>query len=302
MFDDEEDFYKREKESEGRYYSIKVKIRAIFILLIIFGISFFLFQSFGKTKNLKNYSFAYEQDGKLYSLNLSSWHYSMDRFSKNPHLYINTFDFDGESYIKCFAGDFLSFVYNDFEISESQNPYFSGSLSLNASKYCTTEKVYKNAKNSYEKSIFLDNSGEEIYTYDPMAANKYIKNIAISGKRSSSKINLRMLSMNERYVDLTKLLEEQGIKFQMKIDNKKKIIIISIQNSNKKTNDVDQEKKEDLEVKEEPKIEEIKPEQEVEPESEPKLEDIKETEPEKTEVPSEDTGIKRDRTKKTRIY
>ena len=31
MFDDEEDFYKREKESEGRYYSIKVKIRAITI-------------------------------------------------------------------------------------------------------------------------------------------------------------------------------------------------------------------------------------------------------------------------------
>lgn len=299
MFREEEDFYRREKESESQYYPIKVKLKIIFILLIIFGIIFFLFQGLAKTKSLRNYTFAYEQDNKLYSLNLGS--YSIDRFSKDPHLYINTFDFDGENYNTCFASNFLALVYDDFEISNSKNPYFAGTISLNGQKYCTKEEIHNNAESSYEKSIFLDDSRREIYTYDPKSENKYTKNFMIHGKKNSSKFKLRMLTMTEKYVDLTELLKEQGIKFQMKIDNKNKIVIISVQNPHKKLNNTVQEEEKDIEIKEEVKVEEVKTEQETESKSE----DVKETKTESEKVvdtPSEDTGIKRERVKKTRVY
>ena len=181
MFDNEENgFYEREKESESKYYSVKKKIKKIFFLLVILGIIlgviFTVAGNFGGTKKLGKYKFAYEQDGELYLLDLNSYEYAMDRFSKNPHLYINTFDFDGEGYRMCFASSFLSFVYGDFKISESDNPYFEREITSNDQKYCTQETVYRNAKASYEKSVFFDNNGKEIYTYDPAGKNEYIKN------------------------------------------------------------------------------------------------------------------------------
>ena len=282
MFDNEENgFYEREKESESKYYSVKKKIKKIFFLLVILGIIlgviFTVAGNFGGTKKLGKYKFAYEQDGELYLLDLNSYEYAMDRFSKNPHLYINTFDFDGEGYRTCFASSFLSFVYGDFKISESDNPYFEREITSNDQKYCTQETVYTNAKASYEKSVFFDNNGKEIYTYNPAGKNEYIKNIMFTGSRSSSKFNLRTLSMTERHVDLTELLEKQGIKFNLKIDKENMIIIISLDNSNKEKTVTDT--KEDIKPEIEKEIEEV-PEKPQKPEPETEVE---ETKPEKTE-------------------
>ena len=282
MFDNEENgFYEREKESESKYYSVKKKIKKIFFLLVILGIIlgviFTVAGNFGGTKKLGKYKFAYEQDGELYLLDLNSYEYAMDRFSENPHLYINTFDFDGEGYRMCFASSFLSFVYGDFKISESDNPYFDREITSNDQKYCTQETVYRNAKASYEKSVFFDNNGKEIYTYDPAGKNDYIKNIMFTGSRSSSKFNLRTLSMTERHVDLTELLEKLGIKFNLKIDKENMIIIISLDNSNKEKTVTDT--KEDIKPEIEKEIE-VLPEKPQKPEPETEVE---ETKPEKTE-------------------
>ena len=282
MFDNEENgFYEREKESESKYYSVKKKIKKIFFLLVILGmilgVIFTVAGNFGGTKKLGKYKFAYEQDGELYLLDLNSYEYAMDRFSKNPHLYINTFDFDGEGYRACFASSFLSFVYGDFKISESDNPYFEREITSNDQKYCTQETVYTNAKASYEKSVFFDNNGKEIYTYDPAGKNDYIKNIMFTGSRSSSKFNLRTLSMTERHVDLTELLEKLGIKFNLKIDKENMIIIISLDNSNKEKTVTDT--KEDIKPEIEKEIEAV-PEKPQKPEPET---EVVETKPEKTE-------------------
>ena len=307
MFDKEEnDFYEREKESESKYHSVKVKIRKIFFLLVILGIVsgsvFTAVRNFGNTKKLEKYKFAYEQDGELYLLDLSSYEYVIDRFSKNPHLYINTFDFDGESYKQCFASDFLSFVYGDFKISKSDNPYFDREIRLNSQKYCTQETVYKNAKDSYEKSIFFDNNGKEIYTYDPVGKNDYIKNITFSGSRSSSKFSLRMLAMTERHVDLTELLEKQGIKFNLKIDNENMIIVISLDNSNNEKPVTDTKENINPEIKKEI---EVLPEKPVEPQKPEAETGVQETKPEKTEsevTPRGQSGEVEKRKRTRRIY
>ena len=306
MFDNEEnDFYKREKESESNYYSLKKKIKKIFFLLVILGIIsgviFTVAENFCGTKKLGKYKFAYEQDGELYLLDLNSYEYAMDRFSKNPHLYINTFDFDGEGYRACFASSFLSFVYGDFKISESDNPYFEREITSNDQKYCTQETVYRNAKASYEKSVFFDNNGKEIYTYDPAGKNDYIKNIMFTGSRSSSKFNLRMLSMTERHVDLTELLEKQGIKFNLKIDNENMIIVVSLDNPNKEKTVTDTKENAETEIKKEIEVLPEKPEKPEEPEAEAETE-IDETKSEKIkpEVTPRGQSSEVDKRKRTR--
>ena len=173
---------------------------------------------------------------------------------------------------------------------------------LNNQKYCTQETVYRNAKNSYEKSIFFDNNGEEIYTYDPAGKNDYIKNITFTGSRSSSKFSLRMLFMTERHVDLTELLKKQGIKFNLKIDNEKMIIIISLDNSNKEKPVTDT--KEDIKPEIKKEIETL-PEQPVKPEKPEPETAVEETKTEQTEsevIPRRKSGEVEKRKRSRKVY
>ena len=111
-----------------------------------------------------------------------------------------------------------------------------------------------------------------------------------------------MLAMTERHVDLTELLEKQGIKFNLKIDNENMIIVISLDNSNNEKPVTDTKENINPEIKKEI---EVLPEKPVEPQKLEAETGVQETKPEKTEsevTPRGQSGEVEKRKRTRRIY
>ena len=201
------------------------------LLCLIFGPMLYGLSGNLTSKNLYGYALVYQVGEQRYAFTPNASRFAVDRFGDDPHLYLNTGDFDGDYYTHCFAADLLALVYQDFKtIDQHDNSFFAGMISTNEQKYCVERKQYRNAGNYYTVTDFLNPAGQVVYQFDPTSdANPFIKNLPIHGRRSSAHFNLRTLSFSERYLDLTAFLASQGLKLRWTIDDDSKLVTLSFE-------------------------------------------------------------------------
>jgi hypothetical protein len=163
------------------------------------------------------YKVAFETEGQLYELKDNGTGLAFD----DENLYART---------PYFLGELISLGFQDFEIANTDNPFFAGKVNLrNVNKYYEQKTRYINPKDSVQSYTFYDQNRNQILAYEPETENEYVVKIRPNFP-SFSKSKVR-IGNKQDYLKITKLLREKLNKnLKIKTDETNKLLILSFEN------------------------------------------------------------------------
>ena len=165
------------------------------------------------------YKIAFEKDARLYESDIQSAALAFDNGTGDDHLYLNTFSY---------LGDLLAISYGDFQIVQTDNPFFAGKMKSNGGKkFFEQQTKYINPKDSYQAYIFCDQNRNQIFVYEANVPNEFVSELV---PRMPSFFEGSYKTGSREYVDATRLLKEKINKtLKIKADDTNKLLILSFE-------------------------------------------------------------------------
>lgn len=167
------------------------------------------------------YKIAFEKDGRLYELGGSGSGLAFDSGTENDHLYINS---------PYYLGDLISLGFQDYDVAETDNPFFAGKINHRKSgDYLEQKTKYTTPTKSFQSYTFYDQNRNPIFAYESETENEYVVKLRPTfpsfSKRKYS------IGNKQNYLNATKILKEKLDKnLKIRADETNKLLILSFEN------------------------------------------------------------------------
>lgn len=186
------------------------------ILTFMAGIfSYFNYFAYDKPLEADTFTMAWEKDGKIYKL---------DGFQES------SFAFDDELYTlsPAYLGELVALSYNDYEIKETDNPFFAGNVrSTNRTKYLDQQTKYAKPKESYQSYTIYDQNHNQIFAHEYGMEGEYVVRLRPNYPWGDAQ---RRYFDKREYLNLTRLLKDKlNVNLILKTDEANKLLILSFQ-------------------------------------------------------------------------